>query len=180
MNTSIKEFMPFFKRLTVQDFNSITYAMIKPDSTSAKEEMFRDIQEKGFEILFARDYQLSDQLAADFYSEHGPREDQPAKSFYPELCRQMTAGPVVVMILRKLRKSEDEPLAYTQWREAIGATNPAKAAKGSLRYKYTQVLFGGPEQYAEGKATNCFHGADSVASVIRESNLVLYDMYEAA
>lgn len=58
----------------------------------------------------------------------------------------------------------------------MGSTNPANATEGTLREVYTKKLFGGPESYAQEKATNCFHGADSVASVIRESNLVLYDM----
>lgn len=88
----------------------------------------------------------------------------------------MTAGPVVVLILRK---TGDIP-CFQAWRDALGATNPANAAEGTLRNVYTYKLFGGPEMYAQEKATNCFHGADSVASVIREASLVLYDMAMSA
>ena len=84
----------------------------------------------------------------------------------------MTSGPVVVLILEK----EGIIPCYQLWRDELGATDPAKAVEGTLRNVYTQKLFGGPEAYADGRATNCFHGADSVASVIRESNLVLYDI----
>lgn len=84
----------------------------------------------------------------------------------------MTSGPVVVLILQKM----GEIPCFQAWRNELGATDPAKAAEGTLRNVYTHKLFGGPEAYPERRATNCFHGADSVASVIRESNLVLYDI----
>ena len=168
MITSIQEFMPFFKRLTVQDFENISFAMIKPDAMSAKEEIIADIEARGFEIMFASDFQFSEDSAKNFYYEHHE------KGFCVRLVGQMTAGPVEVLILRKVE--EGKP-CFALWRETIGATNPANAEEGTLRYKYTYQLFGGPEKYAKEKATNCFHGADSVASVIREANLVLYDMY---
>lgn len=166
----IKHFMEKFKGFSVQEFEHLTYAMIKPDAACAKEEILHDIESRGFEILFQQDYQFSKELAQNFYSEH--RE----KSFYDRLVDQMTAGPVVVLIL----KNEGEVPCFQAWRDALGATNPANAAEGTLRNVYTQKLFGGPEMYAQEKATNCFHGADSVASVIRESNLVLYDIVMAA
>lgn len=166
----IKHFMEKFKGFSVQEFEHLTYAMIKPDAVRAKEEILHDIESRGFEILFQQDYQFSKELAQNFYSEH--RE----KSFYDRLVDQMTAGPVVVLIL----KNEGEVPCFQAWRDALGATNPANAAEGTLRNVYTQKLFGGPEMYAQEKATNCFHGSDSVASVIRESNLVLYDIVMAA
>ena len=73
-------------------------------------------------------------------------------------------------------KKEWEIPCFQAWRNELGATNPANSEEGTLRNIYTYKLFGGPEMYAEEKATNCFHGADSVASVIRESNLVIYDI----
>ena len=166
----IKHFMEKFKGFSVQEFEHLTYAMIKPDAVRAKEEILHDIEGRGFEILFQQDYHFSKELAQNFYSEHK------GKSFYDRLVDQMTAGPVVVLILKK----EGETPCFQAWRDALGATNPANAAEGTLRNVYTQKLFGGPEMYANEKATNCFHGADSVASVIRESNLVLYDIAMAA
>ncbi len=163
---NIKEFMEKFKSFSVQDFESLTYAMIKPDAIKAKDEIISDIESRGFKVLFSMEYQFSKELAGNFYSEHK------GKGFYDRLVDQMTAGPVVVLILEK----QGEIPCYQAWRNELGATNPANAAEGTLRNVYTQKLFGGPEMYAQEKATNCFHGADSVASVIRESNLVLYDI----
>ena len=158
--------MEKFKSFSVQDFESLTYAMIKPDAIKAKDEIISDIESRGFKVLFSMEYQFSKELAGNFYSEHK------GKGFYDRLVDQMTAGPVVVLILEK----QGELPCYQAWRNELGATNPANAAEGTLRNVYTQKLFGGPEMYAQEKATNCFHGADSVASVVRESNLVLYDI----
>lgn len=162
----VQQFLEKFKNFSVQDFEHLTYAMIKPDAVREKDEILRDIESRGFEILFQKEYQFSKKLAQNFYSEHK------GKSFYDRLVDQMTSGPVVVLILKK----EGEIPCFQAWRDALGATNPANAAEGTLRNVYTQKLFGGPEMYANEKATNCFHGADSIASVIRESNLVLYDI----
>ncbi len=162
----IKEFLEEFKSFSVQDFEHLTYAMIKPDAIVAKDEILRDIENRGFAVLFQQEYQFSQKLAQNFYSEHK------GKGFYDRLVEQMTVSPVVVLILKK----DGEIPCCQAWRNALGATNPANAEEGTLRNVYTQKLFGGPEMYAQEKATNCFHGADSVASVIRESNLVLYDI----
>jgi len=159
-------FIEKFKSFSVQDFEHLTYAMIKPDAIQAKDEILFDIARRGFSILFSAEYQFSRELAENFYSEHK------GKGFYNRLVDQMTSGPVVVLILEK----QGEIPCYQAWRNELGATNPANAAEGTLRNVYTQKLFGGPEAYANEQATNCFHGADSVASVIRESNLVLYDI----
>ena len=162
----IKEFLEKFKGFSVQEFEHLTYAMIKPDAVCAKEKILRDIESRGFEILFQQEYLFSKELAQNFYSEHK------ARPFYNRLVEQMTSGSVVVLILKK----EGDVPCFQAWRDALGATNPANSAEGTLRNVYTYELFGGPDMYAEEKATNCFHGADSVASVIRESNLVLYDI----
>ena len=162
----IKEFLVSFKSFTVQDFEHLTYAMIKPDAVSLKNEILQDIEHRGFKVLFQQEYQFSKELAQNFYSEHK------GKSFYDRLVDQMTAGPVVVLILERV---EGVP-CFQIWRSELGATNPENATEGTLRNVYTNKLFGGPEMYKQEKATNCFHGADSVASVIRESNLVLYDI----
>lgn len=167
---NLKQFLEEFKHFSTEDFNSLTYAMIKPDAIGAKEEILRDIEGRGFEILFTADRQFSSELARNFYSEHD------GKAFFERLVKQMTDGPVVILILQK---KGDIP-CFQAWRNELGATNPANAAEGTLRNVYTHKLFGGPEMYAQEKATNCFHGADSVASVIREASLVLYDMAMSA
>jgi len=162
----IREFMGKFKGFSVQDFQHLTYAMIKPDAVRAKEEILKDVEHRGFKILFQKEYQFSEELARNFYSEHD------GKSFFEGLIRQMTDGPVVILILQ----NDGDVPCFQAWRLTLGATNPANATEGTLRNVYTKKLFGGPNAYEKGVATNCFHGADSVASVIRESNLVLYDI----
>ena len=162
----IKKFMKEFRTFSVEKFGDITYAMIKPDAITAKEEILQDIERRGFTIIFEQEWQFSNELARNFYSEHE------GKPFFERLVKQMTAGPVVVLILEK----EGNVPCYQVWRGTLGATDPAKATEGTLRHFYSYKLFGGPEAYKAERATNCFHGADSVASVIRESNLVLYDI----
>jgi nucleoside-diphosphate kinase len=162
----IHEFLKKFKNFTVEDFKHLTYAMIKPDAVIAQVEILQDIERRGFKILFQQEYQFSKELAENFYSEHK------GKSFFDRLVDQMTAGPVVVLVLER----RGELPCFQVWRGTLGATNPENATEGTLRHYYSHKLFGGPEMYKEEKATNCFHGADSVASVIRESNLVLYDI----
>ena len=162
----VHEFLKKFKGFSVEDFGNLTFAMIKPDAVSMKEEILSDIERRKFTILFQKEYQFSKELAENFYAEHK------GKGFYNRLVAQMTAGPVIVLILER---GGSVP-CFQVWRGTLGATNPENATEGTLRHFYTQKLFGGPEMYKEEKATNCFHGADSVASVIRESNLVLYDI----
>lgn len=163
---NIEEFLEKFKSFTAQDFKHLTYGMIKPDAIRLKKEILEDIERRGFTILFHCEYQFSEELARKFYSEHE------GKPFFERLVAQMTMGPAEVFILERGGKVP----CFQVWRGTLGATNPENATEGTLRNVYTYKLFGGPEAYKEGKATNCFHGADSVASVIRESNLVLYDI----
>ena len=165
-NMDIKEFLKEFKSFSVEKFGDITFAMIKPDAVVAKEEILNDIERRKFRILFQQDWQFSDELARNFYSEHA------GKSFFERLIKQMTAGPVVVLILEK----KGTVPCYQVWRGTLGATDPGKATEGTLRQFYSKKLFGGAEAYRQERATNCFHGADSIASVIRESNLVPYDI----
>ena len=63
---NIKEFMEKFKAFSVQDFESLTYAMIKPDAIKAKDEIISDIESRGFKVLFNMEYQFSKELAENF------------------------------------------------------------------------------------------------------------------
>lgn len=162
----IKKFMREFRGFSIDDFSEITYAMVKPDAMCLFDEICQDIERRGFEVLFWQVYQLSRDLAECFYSEHKD------KDFYNRLISQMTADPAGILILEK----KGTVPCFQVWRGTIGSTNPEFATEGTLRHFYSQKLFGGAEAYKKGEATNCFHGADSVASVIRESNLVLYDI----
>ena len=87
---------------------------------------------------------LSKAQAGEFYAVHRER------GFYPELVEFMTSGPVVPMVL-------EAPDAVAKLRAAIGATDPAEAAPGTVR-----------KLYAESKGRNAIHASDSDENAARE------------
>jgi len=102
------------------------------------------IEKAGFTLRGMRLARLTPSICKGFYAEHVN------KGFYPELEAFMTEGPVVLLCL------EGEN-AILRWRELMGATDPAKAAEGTLR-----KLFG------ENMGRNATHGSDSPVSAARE------------
>ncbi len=119
-----------------------TFTMIKPDAVGAGNTgaIVKMIEEAGFKIVSMKKTQLSGALAGKFYEIHKER------SFYTELCAYMSAGPIVPMILEKDNAVED-------FRKLIGATDPKKAAPGTIR-----ALF------AKSIDANAVHGSDSDAN----------------
>jgi nucleoside-diphosphate kinase len=116
-----------------------TFAIIKPDAVAAGQsgEIIAIIQKTGFRIVGMKMKRLSQIEAEGFYSVHRERP------FYPSLVKFMTEGPVIVMAL-------EAPDAITQWREIMGATNPANAAEGTIR-----------KRFAASIERNCVHGSDA-------------------
>ncbi len=116
-----------------------TLAIIKPDAVSKGYvgRIVSRIEEEGFVIRAMKMLRLSKQEAEAFYYVH--RE----KPFFEELTRFMSSGPVVVMVL------EGEG-AIKRWREVMGATDPAKAAEGTLRRLYGSNI-----------TMNAVHGSDA-------------------
>jgi len=102
------------------------------------------IEKAGFAIRGLRMTRLTPEICKGFYAEHVH------KGFYPELEAFMTEGPVVLLCL----EAED---AILRWRELMGATDPAKAAEGTLRKLYGASL-----------SRNAVHGSDAPASAARE------------
>lgn len=102
------------------------------------------IEKAGFVLRGMRMARLTPAICKGFYAEHIN------KGFYPELEAFMTEGPVVLLCL------EGEN-AILRWRELMGATDPAKAAEGTLR-----------KLYGENMGRNATHGSDSPASAARE------------
>ena len=123
-----------------------TLAIIKPDAFGAKKagKIIALLEEKGFALKGARVLQLSQQQAGEFYEVHKERP------FYPELVSFMTSGAAMPLILEK-----DNAVAAL--REAIGATDPAEAAEGTVR-----------KLYAESKGRNAIHASDSDENAARE------------
>jgi nucleoside-diphosphate kinase len=116
-----------------------TFAIVKPDAVSGKKmgAIVARIEEAGFTVLAAKLMHMTAAQAGGFYAVH---RDRP---FYASLCRFMTQGPTLVMVLEA-----DNPIA--KWRELMGATDPAKAAAGTIR-----------KEFASSIEANAVHGSDA-------------------
>ena len=116
-----------------------TFTMLKPDATGAGNtgKIIDRIIEAGFTIKAMKWTQLSKADAEAFYSVHAERP------FYAELVEYMSSAPIVAAILEKDN-------AVADFRELIGATNPAEAAPGTIR-----------ADFAESISANAVHGSDS-------------------
>ena len=127
---------------------NITLTMIKPVAVSKGfiGPVLAMINKAGFRIVAMKYLKLSESDAQSFYEVHKERP------FYNDLVKFMSSGPIVVAILEK----ENAVEAY---RELIGATDPAKAADGTMR-KY----------YGTSIEANAVHGSDSDENAIIESD----------
>jgi nucleoside-diphosphate kinase len=125
-----------------------TFTMIKPDAVSAGNTgaITKMIEAAGFKIIAMKKTALTKELAGKFYEIHK------ARPFYTDLCNYMSSGPIVPMILEKENAVED-------FRKLIGATDPTKAAPGTVR-----ALF------AKSIDANAIHGSDSDANADIEGN----------
>jgi nucleoside-diphosphate kinase len=102
-----------------------TLAIIKPDGVARNliGEIIRRIEERGLTVKALKMMHLSKKQAEGFYAVHS------ARPFFDSLTTFMSEGPVVLMILA----GEG---AIGQWRGLMGATDPAKAAPGTLRKEF--------------------------------------------
>jgi nucleoside-diphosphate kinase len=116
-----------------------TLAIVKPDGVAAHHvgKVVSRIEQEGFRIVAMRMQLLSKAEAEGFYHVHRERP------FFPDLVRFMTSGPVVLMCLEREG-------AIVAWRDVMGATDPAKAAEGTLR-----------KQLGTNIERNCTHGSDA-------------------
>jgi len=121
--------------------------MIKPDAVEANHigHILAMITDAGFTIKAMKFTHLSRKDAETFYAVHKERP------FFGELVDYMISGPVVAAILEKDN-------AVADFRNLIGATDPAEAAEGTIR-----------KMYAESKAKNAVHGSDSDDNAAIES-----------
>ncbi|GHU27091.1 hypothetical protein FACS1894152_3130 [Bacilli bacterium] len=124
----------------------MTLGIIKPDAVRDKKtgSIIKEIEDNGFEIVAQKQIILSESQVRLFYGEHIN------KPFFGELMDFMTSGPIVVLVLVKKN-------AVGDYRKLMGATNPLKAEKGTLRSKYGADL-----------THNAVHGSDSLDSARRE------------
>jgi nucleoside-diphosphate kinase len=116
-----------------------TFAIIKPDAVKAGHTgaIIARIEQAGFRIAGMRLQHLSRKEAEGFYAVHRERP------FFGELTEFMSSGPCVVMAL-------SAPDAIKQWRDLMGATDPAKADAGTLR-----------KEFGTSIGNNATHGSDA-------------------
>ena len=119
--------------------SNITFTMIKPEAVAAGNTgaILKKIEGAGFRIVALKKVHLSKERASDFYAVHSERP------FYGELVDYMSESPIIAAILEKDN-------AVADFREAIGATNPADAAEGTIR-----------QLFAKSIEANAIHGSDS-------------------
>jgi nucleoside-diphosphate kinase len=127
----------------------ITFSIIKPNAVkkAAIGAIIKKFEDAGLKVAAAKMVHLQKAQCEEFYAEHK------ARPFFGELVSFMTSGPVVLMAL----KGEN---AVLKNREIMGATDPAKAAKGTIR-----------AEFGDNVGENAVHGSDSAASAERELSL---------
>lgn len=122
--------------------------MIKPDAVGNNHigPILAKINEAGFRIVAMKYTRLSPEQAGKFYAIHKERP------FYHDLVKYMSSGPIVAAILEKDN-------AVESFRSLIGATDPAKAAPGTIR-----------NLFAKSIEANAIHGSDSDENALIEGN----------
>jgi nucleoside-diphosphate kinase len=124
-----------------------TLTIIKPDAFAGNKGglILAHLERGGFRLIASRVMKLTNEQAGEFYAVHKGRP------FYPELVEFMTSGYCMPMVLER----DNAVLAL---RDAIGATDPAEAAAGTVR-----------KLYAESKGRNAIHASDSDENAAREA-----------
>lgn len=127
---------------------NITFTMIKPDAVANGHTgaILDSMIKGGFKIKAMKYLHLTSDQAGSFYEIHK------ARPFYNELVSFMISGPIVAAMLEKENAVED-------FRNLIGATNPANAAEGTIR-----------KVFAESIEKNAVHGSDSDENAQIEAN----------
>jgi len=134
--------------------NQKTLSIIKPDAVKAghADAINLMIKNSGLKILKKKELQLSKEEAQKFYAVHSD------KHFYDELCEFMTSGSIIVQMI------EGEN-AIELYRKIMGATNPAKADKNTIRKKFATSI-----------QENAVHGSDSEDNALKELNFFFKDI----
>ena len=130
-----------------------TLTIIKPDAFAAGKagQIIAHLERGGFRVVAARVIHLSQAQAEAFYEVHRERP------FFKPLTAFMTSGPCMPMVLERAD-------AVGALRTAIGATDPAQAAEGTVR-----------RLYAESKERNAIHASDSDENAEREARFFFPD-----
>lgn len=116
-----------------------TFAIIKPDAVKAGQqgEILSRIQKAGFTVVALKSMRLTKEEAGGFYAVHKERP------FFGELTDFMSSGKIIALVL----EAEN---AISKWRDTMGATDPKKAAPGTIRHDLGTSI-----------GNNCSHGSDA-------------------
>ncbi len=116
-----------------------TLAIVKPDAMQRglQGEILKRIHEAGFQTVAVKSLRMTKAEAEGFYAVHR------GKPFFAPLTEFMSSGKVVVLVL----EAEN---AIARWRDTMGATDPAKAAPGTIRRDFGTSI-----------QNNCTHGSDA-------------------
>jgi len=125
-----------------------TFSIIKPDAVAAGNAgaILSRLEGAGFRIVALQMRSLGRKEAEGFYHVHR------ARPFFPSLCAFMSSGPCITMVLER----ED---AIARLREIMGATDPAKAAPGTIR-----------KDFAASIERNAIHGSDAKETAAFETS----------
>ena len=123
-----------------------TFSIIKPDATARNltGAVNAMIEQAGLRIVAQKRIKMTREQAETFYAVHRERP------FFGELVEFMTSGPVVVQVL-------EGDNAVTAYRDIMGATDPAKAAPGTIR-----------KVHAKSIGENSVHGSDAPETAVKE------------
>jgi len=134
--------------------NNLTLAIIKPDAikNNYTGKIYDHILKEGFKILGSKLIRMSKKQAEGFYAIH---KDRP---FFEELTLFMSSGKCMVLAVKKDN-------AVAEWRQTIGATNPAEAEDGTIR-----------KLYASSLGENAVHGSDSDENAKKEISFFFSDI----
>ena len=116
-----------------------TFAIIKPDAVGRglQGEILSRIHKAGFKIMAIKSMRLTKDEAGGFYAVHKERP------FFGELTTFMSSGKIFAMVL-------EADGAIAKWRDIMGATDPKKAAPGTIRHDLGTSI-----------SDNCTHGSDA-------------------
>lgn len=125
-----------------------TFAIIKPDAVSRNQqgEILARIHKAGFSIIAIKSMRLTKDEAGGFYAVHK------ARPFFGELTDFMSSGKIFAMVL-------EADGAISKWRDTMGATDPKKAAPGTIRHDLGTSI-----------GNNCTHGSDAPDTAAFEIN----------
>ena len=131
-----------------------TLVMVKPDGVARGlvGEVLGRIERRGYRIVALEQRTLSAEVASAHYAEHE------GKPFFAGLVEFITSGPLVAAVV-------EGPDVIEAWRAMMGATNPIKAAPGTIR-----------GDLATEMGENIAHGSDSEQSAVREIGLFFPDL----